>query len=262
MGLEAPRLRRIDIPSVASFLKPRREYEAQITEKKEQSGGSIRAISYKNSVEARVQKMRWRRKFLTAASTEAISEEQLKACLEERAKVYFIGLLKEDWDRIVKNVKLNVSNSDARCRVSQLIIDYEDALEAEGYHGGLESCPEIPMSHIRTRTLPGRLRKHMEDLVKMRSKDRLQKKDFFEYVETVVDEAILVEKVGRNEAREHTGNVDDDDASGCNTPSHNSGKGNKHNRDQKMIRRRMAPISPGWETQARSLNSHLALMQS
>ena len=179
VGLEAPRLSRIDIPSVARFLKKRREYEAQITEKNAQSGGSIRAISYKNSVEARVQKMLWRGKFLTSESTEAITEEQLRACLEERAKVDFSELRKEDWDRMVKNVKMNMSNSDARGRVWQLIIDYEDALEAEGYHGVLESCPEIAISHIRARTLPARLRKHMEDLIKMRSKDRLHKKVFF-----------------------------------------------------------------------------------
>ena len=199
VGLEAPHLKRIDVPSVAQFLKKRERYAAQILEKHEQGDLLVKAISYKNSVDRAVQNLLWRGKFLNATSVEAITEDQLKKCLEDRAKVEISELCKEEWDRIVKDVKMDMSIKDARGRVWQLAMDYEEKLKAEGYHGVLEKCPEAAISHLRDRTKPARLHNRMEDLIVMRAQEKLRKNDFYKYMEVLVEEAIFVERFERME---------------------------------------------------------------
>ena len=199
VGLEAPHLKRIEVPSVAQFLKKRERYEAQILEKNEQGHLLVKAISYKNSVDRVVQNSLWRGTFLNATSVEAITEVQLEKCLEGRAIVEISELCKGEWDRIVKDVKMDMSIKLALNRVWHLAMNYEEKLRAEGYHGVLEICPEAAISHLCDRTKPNTLHNRTEDLIVLQAQGMLHKNDFYKYMEVVVEEAIFVERFERME---------------------------------------------------------------
>lgn len=57
VGLEAPRLKRMDVPSMSKFRRLRMEYVEQVKEKNREPGVQITAVSCKNSIPPSVQWM-------------------------------------------------------------------------------------------------------------------------------------------------------------------------------------------------------------
>ena len=92
-----------------------------------------------------------------------------------------------------------MSMKDLRGRAWQLAMDYEEKLKAEGYHGVLEKCPDAAIAHFRDHSTPARLYNRIEDLIVMRSQEKLHKNDCYKFMEVLVEEAIFVERFQRME---------------------------------------------------------------
>lgn len=61
--------------------------------------------------------------------------------MEERFRVDFRSLKEAHWNRMVRDVKMDMKLKDARTRVWQLVLDYKETLEEHGYHSVLDECP-------------------------------------------------------------------------------------------------------------------------
>ena len=65
----------------------------------------------------RVLRIMWRAKWIIAESVEAITDSQIKACIESKCVCTFEGINVKEIDSIVKSVKMNISTVDPESRV-------------------------------------------------------------------------------------------------------------------------------------------------
>ncbi|KAI0560090.1 hypothetical protein FGB62_126g014 [Gracilaria domingensis] len=123
----------------------------------------------------------------------------LKEALMERTVENFVKLRSDEIEHMVVNVKMDMSIKDCKTRVWQLVIDYENALSAEGYQGVLERCPQTAIKHIRERTRPFVLQEKMVKVLQIEKKQGRHFNHFYDFVRRLVQEAKTVEMEGYEE---------------------------------------------------------------
>ncbi|KAI0561927.1 hypothetical protein FGB62_69g02 [Gracilaria domingensis] len=137
-------------------------------------------------------------KFMEAESSEDITDDMIKSCLIERSKIAENKIRVDHWDKIVKDVKMDMSIDDAEGRVFNLVVKYRNALRDNGYSDAITKNPEVAIKHIRERTKPRRFQEHMEGILRIESHVGLHKKNFGAYVRRLAEEADKYEYVRRN----------------------------------------------------------------
>ena len=195
VGLEPPRLTGMSMEDMIAFARKRVEYEAIVSEKNQEPGVQIQIVSYKNSVDTRVLRMMYRAKWIQAESIESITDESIRKCIAERSTRPLDNLNAKDIDAIVKNVSMKIDTVDPASRVWTLVLDYEKALEDSGYQNLLEKCPHIAIEHMVRLARPPALKSSLRDMIRLRRNEGIHKKDFFSFVQLMVEKAIDVDKM-------------------------------------------------------------------
>ena len=197
VGLEAPRLKGMSMEEMIAFIRRREEYEAVVREKNNEPGVQIQLTSYRNSVDPRVLRMMYRAKWITAQSLDSITDEDIKQCISSRSTRSLDNLNAKEIDTIVKNVTMKMDTVDPTSRVWTLALDYEKALEDAGYKDLLERCPHIAIEHMVRFAQPPVLKSVLRDLIRLRRNEGIHKKDFFRFVELMVEKAEDVDRMER-----------------------------------------------------------------
>ncbi|KAI0564066.1 hypothetical protein FGB62_30g043 [Gracilaria domingensis] len=188
VGIEAPLLEKIDIASIAQFLRKRKIYEEQIIEKKKE-GLKINPASWKTSVTESVLETMIEAEFVKADNIDCVTDEQIKEGLRKRSKFDQDEIRVNVWERIVKDVKMDMSIDDPEGRVFDLIVQYRNALRDQGYADAIAKNPEVAIKHIRERVRPRKFQDHMEEILLIESHSGLHKKDFGAFIRRLAKEA-------------------------------------------------------------------------
>ena len=98
-------------------------------------------------------------------SVEAITDSQIKACIESWCAHTFEEINVKEVYSIVKSVKMNMSTVDLESRVWTLAFNYEKALEEAGYHNVLEKCLHVAIEHMVRKAEPPLLKNALRDLL-------------------------------------------------------------------------------------------------
>ncbi|KAI0558756.1 hypothetical protein FGB62_188g08 [Gracilaria domingensis] len=203
VGIEAPLLEKIDIASTAQFLRKRKKYEEQIIEKKKE-GLKINPASWKTSVTESVLETMIEAGFVKADNIDSVTDEQIKEGLRKRSKFDQDEIRVNLWERIVKDVKMDMSIHDPEGRVFDLIVQYRNALRDQGYAEATAKNPEVAIKHIRERVQRRKFQDHMEEILLIASHSGLHKKDFGAFIRRLAKEARKFEYVSRtNKDRLH-----------------------------------------------------------
>ncbi|PXF41039.1 hypothetical protein BWQ96_09254 [Gracilariopsis chorda] len=165
---KALRLTGISTEAFLSFKQKREIYERRVTEKSSEHGTTIPATSYRNSIQNPVLEMFVSAQWVYVSSVDDITEDHLKASIEERAKVnpedYDLaqiekGICKICMDRSVKTLEM---------QVWQLGLQYATKLEEIGYSKVIQMQPKLAIGRILRRISHLQLRKRMKLTLKHR----------------------------------------------------------------------------------------------
>lgn len=207
VGLEAPRLRSMEMKDMILFIRAREVYENTVAEKNKESGVNIPLASYRVSVEHNVLRMMWRAKWIVSDSLESITDNDIKTCVRDRSKRNLDTLNSEEVDAIVKKVRMKMHIREAESRVWTLALDYEKALEDAGFKDVLDRFPHIAIEHMAQKCEPTLLKSTMRDLMKVRKAEGFHKNDFFRFVgvmaakATVIQETLRLQQPSDNEKK-------------------------------------------------------------
>ncbi|KAI0558754.1 hypothetical protein FGB62_189g043 [Gracilaria domingensis] len=178
-------------------MRKRKRYEEQIAEKNKE-GLNVIPASWKMSITETVMETMLEGRFIDADSIDDVTDDMIKACLTEKSKIAQNRIRLDHWDKIVKDVKMDMTIDDAEGRVYNLVVNYRNALRDHGYSEAITKNPEVAIKHIRERVKPRRFQEHMEGILRIESHAGLHKKDFGAYVRRLAEEADKFEYVQRN----------------------------------------------------------------
>lgn len=85
-------------------------------------------------------------------------------------------------DEAIVNVKMDTNTHEAEDRVWNLYANFIEALENGGYNGRNDTHTHIYIKHIVNRIQNASLKYRMKDIERIRKADKLEGKDFGEYI--------------------------------------------------------------------------------
>lgn len=224
--LEAPRLRGIETSDFVTFKQKREVYERRVQEKIAEQGVAIPATTYRNSIEKPVLEIFITAQWVPVPSIDDITEEHLKDCVEDRAKIQT-----EDYDlaqieRGIKHVKLEKSKN-LEIQVWGLGLRYATTLDKLGYSKFIEKQPYLAVQHILKRITHEHLLKRMKLTYKLRKEEF--KKDYNLFMRELAKEAKAVD---RHEAAagSHAGEVNSDSDLERHASDNHNRRGNRRGR--------------------------------
>ena len=149
--IEAPRLKDIGTESFVEFKRRREIYERQIAEKNTEHGVNVPLTSYRSTITEPVLEMMVMAKWVSATDVASITEEQLKSCIDERARIKV-----EDYDLAyiqngIKDVKLNMKEETLEMPVWKLGLAYTTALKDIGCGEYITKMPQLAVDDIMKR---------------------------------------------------------------------------------------------------------------
>ena len=102
-------------------------------EKNKEDGVQITETTYKNSTDRILLSTLWHAGFITSASTEAITENDIKACIEDKFVIPDENIVMSTVEAAVKDVSTKTKVQPAESRIWTRVLDYCRALENAGY---------------------------------------------------------------------------------------------------------------------------------
>ena len=182
--IEAPRLENFEVPDLVTFKEKRLVYERRVSQKNRDPSVNIPFTTYRDSVSESVLRMFVTARWIEADSVGNITEEQLKGCIERRARVDERDYNLANVERRLAKVTLERprKGSTLETQVWRLCMKYYDTLKACGYDSFVESKPKIAVSHIYKRLSHTHLKNKVRMSMRLR-KEELEK-DFNLFMRT------------------------------------------------------------------------------
>ncbi|CDF33359.1 unnamed protein product [Chondrus crispus] len=224
-NLEAPRLEGVATKYFTAFLKKRDLYEKQLAEKNREPGVHITPTSYRASIDDSYLRIFLTAKWIKAESLEAISEEQIRECVKEKASYKLEEYELDRIDNLVKDVKMDMSLKEAEDRVWSLHLRYLEVLEAAGLADLPTRKPHIAIKHILKRIKPFRLRSRIRSILQWRKGEDFGKKDFGAFMRVLAEQAKTLEMEQVSREQQMASSSDSDRSS-----EESSGKHDKRHR--------------------------------
>ena len=184
----------MSLQNFVEFKKKRTIYEAQVEEKNKEDGVQISETTYKNSIDRILLSTLWHAGFITSASIEVITENDIKACIEDKCVIPDENIVMSTVEAAVKDVRIKTKVQTVRSRIWTFVLDYRRALENAGYAELVTKRPHVAIKHILYRLKPSILKDKVTELLEFKRNEGLHKKNFFEFVKVVVEQADILEK--------------------------------------------------------------------
>ena len=194
-SVEAPRLKGIGTEEFVQYKQRREVYERRIKEKNEESGVSVRVTTYRNSISKPVLDMFVTAQWVPVETTEEITEEQLRACVEERAHVnpaeYDLGQIERD----LKQVRMGhgAKHMSLEMQVLKLGLHYATTLDNLGYSAFIQKQPQLAVGQVLKRVTHEQLRNRLLLTIKLRKEDGF-KKNYNVFMRELVREAKQIDR--------------------------------------------------------------------
>ena len=115
------------------FKKKRTIYEAQVEEQNKEDVVQITETTYKNSIDRMLLSTLWHAGFITSASIEAINENDIKACIEDKCVIPDENTVISTIEATVNDVRIKTKVKPEESRIWTLVLAYRRALENAGY---------------------------------------------------------------------------------------------------------------------------------
>eukprot|EP00171_Calliarthron_tuberculosum_P001867 IDg1867t1 len=113
IGLEVPRLTSMAMKEMILFKRKRKIYENLVIEKNKDLSFQIPVATYKNSIDLDVIRMMWRAKWIISESLDAITEDDIKLCIDKHSKKPLDKINAKEIDQITVEVRMNMSIKEA-----------------------------------------------------------------------------------------------------------------------------------------------------
>lgn len=194
-SVEAPRLKGIGTKDFVRYKQRREVYERMITEKNEESGVSVPLTTYRNSIAKPVLDMFVTAQWVPADTVEEISEEHLKACVEERAHVnpaeYDLGQIERDLRQV--RMEHGPKHMSLEMQVLTLGLKYATTLDNLGYSAFIQKQPQLAVGHVLKRVTHDQLRNRLLLTIKLRKEEGF-KKNYNAFMRELVREAKQIDR--------------------------------------------------------------------
>ena len=184
--LEAPCLKGITTKDFVRFKKKRELYEDKLAEKNRVENTDTPATSYKASIDKLLLKNFLIARWILADSVDDITEEALRKCVDDRAKIADEDTSLRSVNKVVNDVRMNMSLKNTEDRIWDLMNRYTATLENAGIYDLPESRPHVAIKHILERVKPFDLRKRMKEEIQWQKSDGRLKTDFGEFMRELV----------------------------------------------------------------------------
>ena len=189
-SLEAPMLQGITVAHCVAFRRNREIYERKVAEKNSESGIQVQETTYLNSVPSHMLKMMILGRFISAKHPSEVTNEQVKRCIELRAKIhlneYNINLI----EHRIQHIKL-----ESRCKGStledmvwDLVSKYTETLDKCGYDEFIEKKPSVAVEHIMQRLTHRELCSRALTVLRFRKSEGIRD-DFQMFFEALINTA-------------------------------------------------------------------------
>ena len=174
--VEAPRLKGIGTEEFVQYKQIREVYECRIKEKNEESGVSVPVTTYGNSISKPVLEMFVTAQWVPVETTEEITEDQLRACVEESAHInpaeYDLGQIERD----LKQVRMGhgAKHMSLEMQILKLGLNYATTLDNLGYSAFIQKQPQLGVGHVFKRVTHEQLRNRYSKAASVRCWTRPQ----------------------------------------------------------------------------------------
>ena len=206
--VQAPKLTNISRRAIQDFLADREQYETAI---KAQPGlspipwaGCFDALFLRSLVRARAFGAQYK-------SVDELNDAVIKAKLESLSSTTKHVSFDEAMADVVRNVKIDASEADARLRVLMLQTSYISLCDRRGWNF-IDKAQKAAVKHLTAVLEPPQLKSRVEDALRLEESDL--KDDFFGFVEFLANEAEVCERfqplrdyrksLGKNKGRKNS----------------------------------------------------------
>ena len=209
--LEVPRLKGTTTKEMNAFLRARDLYEKQIAEKNAQPDVNVPLVTYRAAIDDNFLRLFITFGWVAATNISDITEEDLKACIKNRAsrkiKDHELGRV----ESIVARVKMDTKMPLLEDRVCHLIQHYLQVLDNAGMADLPKEKPHLCIKHIMNCLKPACLHKCMLDIIEWRKDEHFDRKDFNLFVRELSKQAARMDEDGLGGQRQASSSHKNDD---------------------------------------------------